>query len=765
MATLVNQVVADVLLLYKEMTTCFLTLLWIKSTILPPRSLTVRRSGSDRSASLGFFFATGPADPNNSITEDIDMQQRLFHRPACLPFALTALGFFALMAGSALAAPNGQATNMGPEDESKQISVTVWLNPNNKAALDSMVEQMYDKSSSSYHRFLTMEQMNAQFAPTAKQVGVVRSFLAGHNMQVTSIAANNLFVVARGRVGDAQSAFNTKINRLMVNGTMHRVTAPEPSVNDPAGALIGSVEGLSDLQYQANVHPSINPATKTPYQGVLPTAVGADGLFFSGECLRPAESQTFKTGGSFPIAIYTGNRYGADITNTMAPNLPPCGYDAAEIQQAYGLNKVYKKGLDGTGQTIVIVDAFGSNSIVNDANLFSELNGLPALTSSNFKIVTPLGPVTCTATNGCISGNWQFETTLDVEWAHAIAPGANIVLVLSPDNSFTNLDLANFAAVENQYGNVLSNSFGISEIVLQEEDPAELVVENSISELAAALGIAHNVSTGDTGDNLAVDQTFGIDAVSPGANADSPFATGVGGTSTFLNSKSNIELQTGWGLNATEIAGVSPNPPLVPPLFGGFLFGASGGTSTVYAKPAFQRRLPGKFRLEPDIAMNADPETGNEIIVSPDGNPADGTFVEVFGGTSLACPMFSAFWAIANQAAGGGPIGQAAPVLYELPGGAITDVNLSPISTLLDVTGLVIDPPHVSFESAAFLAQPLENTKLFVSALFQSSDTNWDVLTFGTDSSLTTGPGWDNVTGLGTPNGAPFIDSVVQAVQ
>src|SRR6202041_425160 len=87
--------------------------------------------------------------------------------------------------------------------------------------------------------------------------------------------------------------------------------------------------------------------------------------------------------------------------------------------------------------------------------------------------------------------------------------------------------------------------------------------------------------------------------------------------------------------------------------------------------------------------------------------------------------------------------------------------------TLLNVTGLIINPPNAPvFESAPALAQPLENTKLFVSALFQSStSTRWDVFTFGTDSSLTTGPGWDNVTGLGTPNGSAFINSVVKAVE
>jgi Pro-kumamolisin, activation domain len=80
----------------------------------------------------------------------------------------------------------------------------------------------------------------------------------------------------------------------------------------------------------------------------------------------------------------------------------------------------------------------------------------------------------------------------------------------------------------------------------------------------------------------------------------------------------------------------------------------------------------------------------------------------------------------------------------------------------------VFNPPTapVTFESASDLAQPLQNTKFFVSALFQSaSSTRWDVFTFGTDSSLTTGPGWDNVTGLGTPQGSPFIEAVVNALK
>src|ERR1700733_10377777 len=110
--------------------------------------------------------------------------------------------------------------------------------------------------------------------------------------------------------------------------------------------------------------------------------------------------------------------------------------------------------------------------------------------------------------------------------------------------------------------------------------------------------------------------------------------------------------------------------------------------------------------------------------------------------------------------------GQAAPLLYELGRNAITDVNVVPLDTLLDVNGLILNPPAkpLILEPAPALAQPLENTSFFVSALFQGSTSDWFVLTFGTDSSLVTGPGWDNVTGLGTPNGAKFVQGVVAAV-
>jgi subtilase family serine protease len=164
--------------------------------------------------------------------------------------------------------------------------------------------------------------------------------------------------------------------------------------------------------------------------------------------------------------------------------------------------------------------------------------------------------------------------------------------------------------------------------------------------------------------------------------------------------------------------------------------------------------------MVPDIAYVADPFTGVEIIITDPSS--GGQVVEVIGGTSLACPMFSGLWAIANQAAGK-PLGQAAPLLYGLPAGAITDV-IDETSTA-NVTGTIFNPPDPKLvETAADLAAPLDGTTNFVSALYNSPfSTRWFVITFGTDSSLTTGTGWDNVTGLGTPNGLSFVQDVVAA--
>jgi subtilase family serine protease len=137
-----------------------------------------------------------------------------------------------------------------------------------------------------------------------------------------------------------------------------------------------------------------------------------------------------------------------------------------------------------------------------------------------------------------------------------------------------------------------------------------------------------------------------------------------------------------------------------------------------------------------------------------------GTPLAGIGGTSLACPIFSALWAIADQAAGA-PLGQAAPLLYRLPATAITDVI--PVNSTTNVSGIIVDSSGETDYSPGALLAPLDTTTQYVSTLWNLGSGIYVDLSFGTDSSLTVTPGWDNVTGLGVPNGVAFINAVVSA--
>ena len=671
-----------------------------------------------------------------------------------LAVLLVAIPGFSQAAKGGRPMPNAQI--LGAENPSQQLNVTFWLKQHNKAQLDELVRQMYDKNSASYHHWLTPKEYQAQFAPSAADMAVVKQYLAANHLSVVSVDKLNHAVTARGTVADIERATGVQLNRALINGEAHRLPSREPVLAGAAGKLVYAVQGLTDFQYKSFAKRALDPDTGKPMATIplskLASKVGPAEQFFNANCLRTTQAHDFRTGAGGPYAIYKGARYGGPIT-AGPPNLPPCGYTAPQVEKAYGLTSLYQQKLDGTGQTIVIVDAYGSDTITSDANIFSEINGLPALTSSNFAIYYPGGPTNCGG-NTC---GWDVETSLDVEWSHSVAPGANIALVLALTNNGGDLDIAVLYALEdgpNGYplGSVISNSYGIEEALLATYAPGELIIENAISETGAAFGVSVNFSSGDDGD---FSYAYGSTTVS--MPASSPYSTSVGGTSMFLNADRSIKLQTGWGNNLTRIANTTPNPPIIPPLEVGFYAGSGGGTSAVWSKPDYQGSLPGSWRLVPDIAYLADPYTGAEFIDTEGGE----TFVSVVGGTSLACPMFSGNWAIATQAAGAW-LGNAAALLYGLPADAITDVTN--VDGPANVTGVIYQPktPPVT-ETADDLAAPLENTTDYVSLLYNGTSTRWYVLSFGTDTSLTTGPGWDNVTGLGTPNGASFVSAVAAA--
>ena len=644
---------------------------------------------------------------------------------------------------------------LGAEDQSKEIAVTFWLNQHDKAGFDELVRQLYDRNSPNYHHWLTSKEYAARFAPSAAEMAIVRQHLAANNLKVVSTDKLNLAVTARGTVADVQRATGVQLNRVLINGETHRMPSTELAIPGMASKLVHAVQGLTDTRFQSHAKLSKDPDTgkayMIPLSKISPSSkVGPAVQYFNPECLHNAQARNFTDGLTPPVqtAYYTGSRYGTNISNGP-PSLPPCGYDAPQVDTAYGLTSLYKDGLDGTGETVVIVDAYGSDTITADSNIFAAINGLPALVpGTNFNIIYPGGPTNCGG-NTC---GWDVETSLDVQWSHSVAPGANIDLLLALTNNSDDLDIAVLYAVEYGLGPVISNSYGIEEAYLATYDPGELAVENAINELGASFGISVNFSSGDDGDF-----SYVYPEITVSMPASSPFATSVGGTSLFLNNDKSIKLQTGWGNNISRIAGYAPNPPVIPPLLEGFIFGAGGGTSGVWPLPSFQTSLGGNYRLVPDIGMVADPYTGVEFIDTEGGEQ----FISVVGGTSLACPTFSGIWSIAVQAAGTW-LGQAAPILYTLPAGAITDIVA--VNGPDNVTGHThIAHTPLVYYTAPELVPPLENTTEFVSTLYNGTSTRWYVLGFGLDTSLTTGPGWDNVTGLGTPNGADFVAAVVAA--
>jgi subtilase family serine protease len=637
-----------------------------------------------------------------------------------------------------------KAVDQGPLDPSTVITVTAWLQLHNQSQLDALVKQQHTRGSAKFHQWISQGDFNTAFGPTSQEAKAVQNFLTAHKLSVLAVAENNLYVKVQGTVGDVQKAFHVQIDGYTLGGATYRSNTGDPSVTDSAGGLIAAVTGLDNFGFQPMVTQAIDP-DGVPFP-VAPLASNPAGLFFESQCFRGVQTVTFTGGGN--TASYTGNRFGADITSSTLGHLPPCGYQPSEVQMAYNMMPLYNAGLTGEGQTIVITDAYGSSTLQLDAEVFSQLYGLPDLTPDNFQVMRAPG---VTNNPHGVQRNWQIETTLDVEWAHAIAPGAKIVVVLGPTDH-NDLDEAVNWAVLHHLGNTISNSWNTPEAI---GAGAHVVAMEKILQMAAAQGVDVNFASGDSGDGFDVPLANGHKLVHfPGVGypTSSPNATGVGGTSLALNPDNSIRFQTGWGTNLTRVFDRASlgSPPVVPPLSLGNQGGAGGGASALFGKPAFQVNVPGSTRMVPDIAWLADPFTGVELIETLDGQLS----VSTIGGTSVATPMFSALMAIAAQKAGHG-LGQAAQLVYNLPAGAVDDIV--PVGSPTNVTGTINGTPVMADD----LAAPLGNTTTYYSALYNSPfSTRWFVITFGTDTSLTTALGWDNVTGVGAPNGANFVNAI-----
>jgi subtilase family serine protease len=627
-----------------------------------------------------------------------------------------------------------QASDLGRVNATEPITVTVHLQLQNKTGFDKEVDALYDPASPSYHKWLTEADL-AKYAPPSEQSDAVRKELESHGLEILS--ADGFSIRARGTAANVETAFNTQVHNFQLNGKVFRAHVVNARLTGPAGDYVAAVAGLESHQARLNLSRAINLKTKLPPPTVALSKVEASGglaSLITDQILYTPSAFLFTTpGASLPVGVYFGNVYGAN------PNLVP-DYTPAQLEALYGLPTAYKAGFDGTGQTIVLLEAYGDPTIEADANAFSSLTGLPPLTSSNFKIIYPNGPPVSPVA-GILLG-WDIEIDIDVQWAHSIAPGAKIVVVVAPGADNESLQAGMSYIVKNHLGDAVSDSWGGEADLFS--GPLEEQSFDQILELAAAKGISFQFSSGDSGDN---GLGTPIGAISVPAN--SPHATAVGGTS-ILNNPNGPGYETlGWGSSFVLLnnQGVQDPPSPYPPFFGG----SGGGESAYFPKPSWQASLPGTGRQTPDVSALADPYTGVPIVATSQG--VQGVQVG-WGGTSLASPIFTALWVIANQHAGHS-LGLAAPFIAGLKPGDLVDVL--PLSSITNVAGTVYDSSGATYYSPAslFAGQTYTSTG-FTSAIITGGNEAF-ALSFGLDTSLTVTKGWDNVTGWGTPNVNTFL--------
>jgi subtilase family serine protease len=331
--------------------------------------------------------------------------------------------------------------------------------------------------------------------------------------------------------------------------------------------------------------------------------------------------------GLHPVVQYAGAASRPNATFACQHRTVGVCYGPQQIRAAYDIQPLLDKGLTGKRRTIVIVDAFQSPTIVQDLQLFDSVFGLADPT---FNQIAPDGLTPFDPTQGN-QVSWSAEISLDVEWAHAIAPGATIDLVLSKSDNDADILSALRYAVNHNLGDVISQSFGEAEICMA---PALREPYHELYQAAARKHITVFASSGDQGaaQPTCDGSSFIKSASTP---ATDPLVTAVGGTR----------------LTADLTTGAYQGETVWNEILGGSNIGSGGGFSVLYRRPDYQRGVSGigRMRAVPDVAYNAAVDGG---VLGAWGVPFGvGAFFR-FGGTSAGSPQWAGITAIADQAAG-----------------------------------------------------------------------------------------------------------------
>lgn len=544
----------------------------------------------------------------------------------------------------------------GAVDDSQPMTrmlLQLQRSPEQDAALQQMMDAQQTKGSASYRAWLTPEQFGKQFGPSDDDVQTVSTWLTQQGFQVAKVAAGRTVIEFSGNAGQVRTAFHTEIHKFQVNGETHIANVSEPAIPEALAPVVKGVVALHNFPKHSYLHN------------------------------RGTYRWNRDTGEIRPLFTYTTDN---QVTFAMGPG---------------DFNKVYNvpPGATGAGQTIAVVS--DSNIDANDVIQFRTMFGL----QQNF---TQANNVLLNGADPGLTGD-EGEADLDVQWSGAIAPDANILLVVSEDTVSNptqiqaGIDLSalyivdNDPAVNGVPASVLSESFGECESTLGAN---QNIFYNTLWQQAAAEGITVVVSTGDSGSAGCDESTeqggnspnAAVNGVAVNGIASTPYDTAVGGTD--FNPATTTTTSTYWNLTVGTVnsalgyipettwddslcAANFPQACTTVDPNGLDLAGGGGGISNCgiwtgancnkgYAIPAYQvgvNKVSTTYRTIPDVSFfSSNGFNGVSVIYcqadfSPqDGNMCNlgGTFTDfnLTGGTSAATPPFAAIVALLNQATG-----------------------------------------------------------------------------------------------------------------
>lgn len=396
-----------------------------------------------------------------------------------------------------------------------------------------------------------------------------------------------------------------------------------------------------------------------------------------------------------------------------------CGYTPQQIQGAYDTSRMLAQGVNGRGVKVAVFLFYPTPTAQSDINTFAANHGLPQLAPGQFTQVLPPS-FDYSSASGCPPlASVEQESTGDLESVHEMAPGADLVYVAAPDCRPQDLLATLNQTVDNRLADIVTNSWslvtaGVPAAVRDAAHQAYLQ--------AAAEGMSFFYSSGDGGDLSTV-----LGAPYSNWPASDPAVTAVGGTSLFAGPAGQREGEVGWGSTLDPVVTSGTTTAYALPVPGEFVGGTGQGPAPEYAQPPYQAGVvPATIagttnprRVAPDVAADAD------LLATPVlfGVTVNGTYTEAGGGgDSVSTPLFAGLQALTDQEAGA-PLGFVNPAIYLLHGtGILHDITAAPV--------------------------PVAFASLYQGQLYLD--------TLQADTSLTATPGYDDQTGLGSPDGAVY---------